>query len=80
MNTLQQSFADFVAYRRRRLTGPNGDGSLGQLRAVVPIARAYGFDRGKPVDRFFIERYMAANAAAVQGRVLAIGHGSKSLE
>jgi len=79
MNTLQQSFADYVAYGRRRKTGPAGDNPLGQLRATVPIARAYGFDRGKPVDRFFIERYLEAQAPVIQGRVLEIGDNEYTL-
>jgi len=46
---------------------------MGAVRATVPIARAYGFDRGRPVDRFFIERYVTANAHYIRGRVLEIG-------
>jgi len=79
MNTLQQSFADFLAYRRRRQAGPTGDDAMGQLRATVPIARAYGFDRGKPVDRFFIERYLQSQAPVIQGRVLEIGDNEYTL-
>jgi SAM-dependent methyltransferase len=79
MNTLQQSFADFLAYRRRHRTGPAGDNPFGQLRATVPIARAYGFSRGKPIDRFYIERYLEAQAPLVRGRVLEIGDNEYTL-
>lgn len=80
MNTLEQAFTDFLAYRRRRPAGPAGDNPLGQLRATVPIARAYGFSRGKPVDRFFIERYLARKASLIAGRVLEIGDNEYTLD
>jgi SAM-dependent methyltransferase len=33
----------------------------------------WGLDRGTPVDRFFIERFLDANRADVAGRVLEVG-------
>ena len=44
----------------------------GTLRRTDPISRHWGFDRGTPVDRFFIERFLAAHSADVRGRVLEI--------
>jgi SAM-dependent methyltransferase len=79
MTTLQQSFGDAVAYRRRRRGGPDGDNPFGQLRSTVPIARAYGFSRGKPVDRFFIERYLESKSSLIRGRVLEIGDNEYTL-
>jgi SAM-dependent methyltransferase len=40
---------------------------------VVPVSRVYGFDRGQPVDRYYIERFLARNAECIRGRVLEIG-------
>jgi SAM-dependent methyltransferase len=37
------------------------------------VSREFGFDRGQPVDRYYIERFLAANAAAIRGHVLEIG-------
>ena len=41
---------------------------------VEPVSRDFGFDRGQPVDRFYIERFLAREAAAIRGEVLEIGH------
>jgi SAM-dependent methyltransferase len=44
----------------------------GNLRRVTPLSDHYGFDRGTPVDRFYLERFLGAEAAAITGRVLEI--------
>lgn len=49
------------------------DTLAGALAAGRPVSRRFGTDRGTPVDRVYIERFLAANAAAVRGRVLEIG-------
>jgi SAM-dependent methyltransferase len=53
---------------------------FGSLRRLSPISRYYGFDRGLPIDRHYIEDFLRRNAAEsqyatglVQGRVLEIG-------
>jgi SAM-dependent methyltransferase len=38
-----------------------------------PVSRVFGLDRGRPIDRHYIERFLAAHADAVQGRVLEVG-------
>lgn len=43
------------------------------LRRLEPVSRAFGFDRGTPVDRYYIERFLEQNAVSVRGRVLEIG-------
>jgi hypothetical protein len=42
------------------------------LARLEPVSRIFGFDRGKPVDRWYIERFLAAHAADVRGRVLEV--------
>ncbi len=79
IHTLSGAFSDFVAYRRRRTRGPAGDNPIAQLRATVPITRAFGFDRGTPVDRLFVERYLATRTATIRGRVLEIGDNEYTL-
>ena len=44
----------------------------GGLRRLSPISRDWGFDRGQPIDRYYIERFLAAQASAIQGHVLEI--------
>lgn len=46
--------------------------SVGQVASLTPLSEEFGFDRGKPVDRFYIERFLQQNATAVRGRVLEV--------
>jgi SAM-dependent methyltransferase len=73
MGSTNLALRDFISYRRRRRRAPDGQNPLGHLRAPVPIARWFGWDRGKAIDRVFIERYLAAQSAYIHGRVLEIG-------
>ena len=62
---------------RARLEGeawapPVGLVRFGSLRRLTPISREYGFDRGLPVDRYYIEKFLARHAGDVAGRVLEI--------
>lgn len=44
----------------------------GQLRRTEPVSRDFGYSRGTPVDRFYIEHFLSANSADVRGAVLEI--------
>jgi GT2 family glycosyltransferase/SAM-dependent methyltransferase len=57
----------------RRTIPPVGRVRFGSLRRVDPISRYLGFDRGLPIDRYYIERFLATQRAAIQGRVLEVG-------
>lgn len=62
--------------RRRRLGGaavPPGDVRFGDLRRLTPMSSAFGFDRGQPVDRHYIETFLGRNASDIRGRVLEVG-------
>ena len=65
--------------RARRLTAwpPVGAVRLGTLRRVTPLSECFGFDRGLPIDRYYIERFFESEAGPqgrgdIQGRVLEI--------
>jgi SAM-dependent methyltransferase len=45
----------------------------GRFSQVRPLSLEFGFDRGTPVDRGYIEAFLQANAARIRGRVLEIG-------
>ena len=47
--------------------------SVGDLGSVVPISRDFGFDRGTPIDRYYIERFLARHQVEIAGRVLEVG-------
>jgi SAM-dependent methyltransferase len=47
---------------------------FGDLRRLVPLSRRWGKDRGgKPIDRYYIERFLGVHATDVHGRVLEAG-------
>ena len=37
------------------------------------MSRVFGFDRGVPIDRYYIEQLLAKHASEIRGRVLEIG-------
>jgi hypothetical protein len=46
------------------------------LRRIEPVSRCFGFDRGQPVDRYYIERFLEQHATDVRGRVLEVAEDS----
>lgn len=43
-----------------------------RARSRKPISTRYGFDRGKPVDRLFIEQFLEKNKQAIYGKCLEV--------
>jgi glycosyltransferase involved in cell wall biosynthesis len=67
-----------VLYRLKRLKDKNavpppGGIRLGDLDRTSPISTSFGFDRGTPIDRYYIDRFLQRHAAVIRGRVLEIG-------
>ncbi len=52
---------------------PSGAVDFGHLRRLQPISDCFGYDRGQPIDRYYIENFLGHEAAAVRGRALEIG-------
>ncbi len=48
----------------------------GELRRTRPFCRKFGYSRGKPVDRYYIEAFLAGHAGDIRGRVLEVGDAS----
>lgn len=46
--------------------------ALGPVRRRTPLSRHWGFDRGVPVDRYYIERFLQDRAGDIRGRVLEV--------
>jgi SAM-dependent methyltransferase len=55
-----------------RVSPPLGSLKLGHLRRVTPVSRVFGYDRGLPIDRYYIERFLSANKADIRGGVLEV--------
>jgi SAM-dependent methyltransferase len=47
---------------------------FGSLRRVTPISRAFGKDRGLPIDRYYIEQFLSSYALDIRGHVLEVGY------
>lgn len=43
------------------------------LWRTTPISRVFGFDRGKPIDRYYIYTFLCKNQSDLKGHVLEIG-------
>lgn len=54
---------------RRRLLKPY----FGAWGRVTPLSGWFGFERGTPVDRRYIETFLARNSGDIRGRALEIG-------
>jgi SAM-dependent methyltransferase len=46
---------------------------LGDLRRLTPVSSKYGFDRGTPVDRYYISQFLSRYSQRIHGRVLEVG-------
>jgi SAM-dependent methyltransferase len=57
---------------RRRFNRLHRYAWLGTLRRPRPLSEVFGFDRGVPVDRFYIEQFMAEHHNDCRGRALEI--------
>jgi hypothetical protein len=62
-----------IKQRNLMATPPVGLVDFGNLRRRTPISRVFGFDRGMPIDRYYIEYFLKANQARIHGRVLEVG-------
>jgi len=61
-----------VRKRIRRARPWRGWVRFGSLRRTTPVSAQWGLDRGTPVDRFYIERFLAAHAADIRGHVMEV--------
>lgn len=55
--------------RLRRLRHP---ARLRALRRTTPVSEDFGFDRGTPVDRYYIERFLERHSRDIRGSVLEV--------
>jgi glycosyltransferase involved in cell wall biosynthesis/SAM-dependent methyltransferase len=63
--------------RLRRLRGagapPTGQVRFGDFRRLQPFSRRWGYDRGLPIDRYYIETFLERESADIRGRVMEVG-------
>jgi SAM-dependent methyltransferase len=46
------------------------------LPSLEPVSRQFGFDRGKPIDRWYIERFLTQHRSDVRGAVLEVAEST----
>jgi hypothetical protein len=56
---------------KRRLGIPP---SFGDLAKTTPLSSQFGYDRGTPIDRYYIQSFLADHANNIFGRTLEIGN------
>lgn len=61
-----------VYAERTNEPSPRRSVQFGDLRRVTPISRVFGLDRGTPIDRYYIERFLASQAGDIRGCVLEV--------
>lgn len=72
----------FISQKFRSKLAPTRAGAVefGHLRRVQPISAKFGYDRGKPLDRRFIEGFLSRHAADIKGRVLEVADNAYTLQ
>jgi SAM-dependent methyltransferase len=74
MSLRKGAYRRWRAMRRRLLGIPDvGRVDFGDLRRTAPISRDFGTDRGLPIDRYYIEKFLERHAADIRGSVLEVG-------
>lgn len=73
----------FISRRLRRAMGRPATPRLGQVRlgdfaGTRPICPDFGFSRGTPVDRYYVEQFLSVQRKDIRGRVLEIGDDTYS--
>ena len=69
LDRLRADAAHVRAYLRH-----HGEDSVdwGDFRRTDPISRSWGYERGVPVDRYYIEAFLAAHSSDIRGAVLEV--------
>lgn len=65
---------------KKRFVPPIGNVSLGDFKRTEPFSKEFGFDRGGPVDRYYIENFFQQESGSIVGRVMEIGDNSYTLQ
>lgn len=47
---------------------------------LQPVSTAFGYDRGGPVDRYYIESFLGSQETHIRGRVLEVGDNAYTLQ
>lgn len=76
---LPRTARDWIVRLQRRfgvVWPPVGRVEFGALRRVAPISPVFALDRGFPIERYYIERFLDKYRADIRGRALEFGDTS----
>lgn len=73
MRSLQEKMRPEFQKHWQRLAHPAW---LGTLRRTTPLSDHWGFERGTPVDRYYIQGFLEENRSDIRGRVLEVKDSS----
>lgn len=76
--TAKAGAMEILGRMKQRLRHSSVD--LGDLRRITPISRHFGYDRGLPVDRRYIEDFLGRYSADIHGRVLEVGDNAYTMQ
>lgn len=71
----ERSCSKFGRLLRPRIPD-TGSVRWGDLGRMTPLSQKFGYDRGGPIDRHYIEAFLARHATDVTGRVLEVKDGT----
>jgi len=74
MNILKSLLLGLIRSFNRKIFPTNWK----DFRNVKPISHFFGADRGQPIDRYYIEKFLSDNRKQIKGTVLEIGDDSYS--
>lgn len=57
-----------------------GSVSMNDMDRVTPFCNEFGYKRGGPIDRYYIENFLTAQKQFIKGRVLEIGDNEYTLK
>lgn len=63
-----------IQYIRRNLNSANWY----NLRKLKPVSEVFGLERGMPIDRYYIEKFLNENKECIKGNVLEIAESTYS--
>jgi peptidoglycan/xylan/chitin deacetylase (PgdA/CDA1 family)/SAM-dependent methyltransferase len=73
---VEESRFFLLIYAKRLNNAKEGHPTAGDPLRSQPASRQFGFDRGTPIDRHYIEKFLDDHRPLIRGRVLEIGDAS----
>lgn len=69
---------DLIKLRQKKIRSKNGS-ELYDI-PLMPISKKFGFDRGLPIDRYYIEKFLNENSCYIRGNVLEIAERTYTMK